>query len=50
MPSVNETMTPVAVDIDAVEGRYAPLGAYTGRVRDIPEGCRPGPVLRWATR
>lgn len=29
MPSANRTSTPVAVDADEIEGRYAPLGDFT---------------------
>ena len=41
MPSASKMSTPVAVDLEVIQGRYALLGGYTGGVRDLQAGRRP---------
>ena len=50
MPSASRMSTPIAVDLDEIQGRYAPLGDLHGGVRDLQAGRRPGPVVRRAAR
>ncbi len=45
MPSANRTTTPVAVDVDVIEGRYAPLGDYTVSFEFFPRDVDPAPFF-----
>ena len=45
MPSANRTTTPVATDIDVIEGRYAQLGDYTVGFESFREDADPAPLF-----
>lgn len=45
MPSANRMATPVAVDIDIIEGRYAPLGDYTVSFETFRQDADPAPYF-----
>ncbi|TDP89060.1 cupin domain-containing protein [Labedaea rhizosphaerae] len=45
MPSANRMSTPVAVDADQIEGRYAPLGGYTVGFETYKQDVDPAPFF-----
>ncbi|MFL6061861.1 MAG: cupin domain-containing protein [Marmoricola sp.] len=45
MPSANRITTPIGVDIDALEGRYAPLEDYTVSFETFKEDADPAPFF-----
>jgi len=45
MPSANRLATPVAVDADQIEGRYAPLGGYTVAFETFKQDTDPAPFF-----
>ena len=45
MPSANRITTPVSLDEDAIEGRYAQLDAYTVGFETYKEDIDPGPLF-----
>jgi hypothetical protein len=45
MPCANRMTTPVAVDIDVLEGRYAPLGDYTVSFETFKQDADPAPYF-----
>lgn len=45
MPSANRMTTPVAVDEPEIEGRYAPLGAYTVGFESFRRDVDPAPLF-----
>lgn len=45
MPSANRMTTPVAVDADVIEGRYAELGGYTVGFESFPQDIDPAPYF-----
>jgi hypothetical protein len=45
MPSANRMSTPVAVDEDQIEGRYAPLGGYTASFETLKQDVDPAPYF-----
>jgi hypothetical protein len=45
MPSTNKISTPVSVDLDELEGRYAPLGSYTVAFETFKQDVDPAPFF-----
>ena len=45
MPSASKMSTPVAIDLDEIEGRYAPLGRYTAAFETFKEDADPAPFF-----
>ena len=45
MPSASKMSTPVAVDLDEIQGRYAPLGAYTVAFETFKQDVDPAPLF-----
>ena len=45
MPSASRMSTPVAVDADQLEGRYAPLGGYTVGFETFKQDADPAPFF-----
>jgi hypothetical protein len=45
MPSANRMTTPVAVDLNELEGRYAPLGDYTVSFESFKQDADPAPLF-----
>jgi hypothetical protein len=45
MPSANRMTTPVAVDLNELEGRYAPLGDYTVSFETFKQDADPAPYF-----
>ncbi|RNL78752.1 cupin domain-containing protein [Nocardioides marmorisolisilvae] len=45
MPSANKLSTPVAVDEELIEGRYAELDGYTVGFESFPQDVDPGPFF-----
>jgi hypothetical protein len=45
MPSANRITTPVALDEDAIEGRYAQLDGYTVGFETFKQDMDPGPLF-----
>ena len=45
MPSACRISTPVAVDLDEIEGRYAPLGDYTVAFETFKQDMDPAPFF-----
>ena len=45
MPSASKMSTPVAVDLEVLQGRYAPLGGYTVAFETFKQDVDPAPVL-----
>jgi hypothetical protein len=45
MPHANQMSTPVAIDIDEIEGRYAQLDGYTVGFESYPEDIDPAPFF-----
>jgi hypothetical protein len=45
MPSANKMSTPVAVDLDELEGRYAPLDGYTVAFERFKQDVDPAPFF-----
>ena len=45
MPSASKMSTPVAVDLDEIQGRYAPLGDYTVAFETFKEDADPAPFF-----
>lgn len=41
MPSANRMATPIAIDFDVIEGRYAPLDDYTVSFETFPKDLDP---------
>ena len=44
MPSASKMSTPVAVDLDEIQGRYAPLGVYTVAFETFKQDVDPAPL------
>lgn len=45
MPSANKEGTPVAIDEDVIEGRYAELGDYTVGFETFHQDADPAPLF-----
>jgi hypothetical protein len=45
MPSASKMSTPVAVDLDEIQGRYAPLGVYTVAFETYKQDVDPTPLF-----
>jgi hypothetical protein len=45
MPSANKVTTPVALDLDEIEGRYAQLDAYTVGFEHFKQDMDPAPLF-----
>jgi hypothetical protein len=45
MPSANKMSTPVAVDLEEIQGRYAPLGTYTVAFETFKQDADPAPFF-----
>lgn len=45
MPSANKMSTPIAVDIDQLEGRYSPLDDYTVAFETFKQDVDPAPFF-----
>ncbi len=45
MPSASRMTTPVAIDLDEIEGRYAPLGEYTVSFETFKRDGDPAPYF-----
>jgi hypothetical protein len=45
MPSASKMSTPVAVDLDELEGRYAPLDGYTVAFETFKQDVDPAPFF-----
>ena len=45
MPSASKMSTPVAVDLDEIQGRYAPLGVYTVAFETFKRDVDPAPLF-----
>jgi hypothetical protein len=45
MPSACRISTPIAVDLDEIEGRYAPLGDYTVAFETFKQDMDPAPFF-----
>ena len=45
MPSASKMSTPVAVDLDEIQGRYAPLGVYTVAFETFKQDVDPAPLF-----
>ena len=45
MPSASKMSTPVAVDLDEIQGRYAPLGVYTVAFETFRQDADPAPLF-----
>jgi len=45
VPSANRMTTPIAVDADQIEGRYAPLGDYTVSFETFKQDVDPAPYF-----
>jgi hypothetical protein len=45
MPSANRASTPVAVDAEMIEGRYAPLDGYTVSFETFKQDFDPAPLF-----
>lgn len=45
MPSANKISTPIAVDIDQLQGRYSPLGDYTVAFETFKQDVDPAPFF-----
>jgi hypothetical protein len=45
MPSASKMSTPRTVDLDELEGRYAPLGLYTAAFETFKQDVDPAPLF-----
>ena len=45
MPSASKMSTPVAVNLDEIQGRYAPLGTYTVAFETFKQDADPAPLF-----
>jgi hypothetical protein len=45
MPSASKMSTPVAVDLDEIQGRYSPLGVYTVAFETFNRDVDPAPLF-----
>jgi hypothetical protein len=45
MPSANRASTPIAVDAEMIEGRYAPLDGYTVSFETFKQDFDPAPLF-----
>jgi hypothetical protein len=45
LPSANRLSTPIAVDVDQIEARYAPLGNYTVGFETFKQDVDPAPLF-----
>jgi hypothetical protein len=45
VPSAHRMTTPIAVDADQIEGRYAPLGDYTVSFETFKQDADPTPYF-----
>jgi hypothetical protein len=45
MPSANKMSTPVALDLEGIQGRYAPLGRYTVAFETYKQDADPAPFF-----
>jgi len=45
MPSASKISTPIAVDLNEIEGRYAPLGGYTVAFETFKQDVDPAPFF-----
>jgi hypothetical protein len=45
MPSASKMSTPIAVDLDEIQGRYAPLGQYTVAFETFKRDADPAPLF-----
>ena len=45
MPSASKMSTPVAIDLDEIQGRYAPLGTYTVAFETYKQDADPAPFF-----
>ena len=45
MPSASKMSTPVAVDLDEIQGRYAPLGSYTVAFETFKQDADPAALF-----
>ena len=45
MPSASKMSTPIAIDLDVVEGRYAQVGDYTVSFETFKEDMDPAPLF-----
>jgi hypothetical protein len=46
MPGASKDQTPIALDEDVIEGRYAELGGYTVGFETFKAGVDPAPLFR----
>ncbi len=49
MPSANKLTTPIGVEMDELEGRYAPLGDYTVGFETYKQDVDPAPFFAGPT-
>ena len=50
MPSASKMTTPVAVDLEVIQGRYALLGGYTVAFETFKQDVDPARVVRRPAR
>ena len=46
MPSASKMSTPIAIDLDVIEGRYAQLGDYTVSFETFKEDVDPAAAIQ----